>query len=79
MLNNERAALATCRDINKRLKREGKIKWIDESFGPTDKFDRTGNAMALYKAGMPEEKGMVLPDEVEWLHSEQLCASDKKP
>ena len=39
MLNNEKAALAKCRQIWKRMKRKNYKKYIDKDFGPINKAD----------------------------------------
>jgi len=51
MLTSEKAALAKCRQIWKRMKRKGKDLYVDKDFGPKNTFDKKGHKFSLYKNG----------------------------
>lgn len=51
MLTSEKAALAKCRKIWKKMKSQGIKKYLDRDFGPRKDGDKSGHKYAMYKTG----------------------------
>lgn len=79
MLNNEKAALAKCRELYGDLKKRKARKYLDADFGPKDATDTRGHRFAMYKDGNVPQKGYPEPEEVEWVYSEKLCDPGETP
>ena len=82
MLTSEKAALATASLIYKQAKAKQKAgkggkRHMDVDFGPVDKTDEIGGAMAMYKTGEIPKKGYPKPANVEWVHAHKICPPGK--
>jgi len=79
ILNSEKAALAKCRQIWKRLKAKDMRKFVDTEFGPRNDNDVDGHKCSLYKNGRLPAKGFTKPDDIEWAYAETLCDPGEVP
>ena len=79
MFNNEKAALAACRKIWQKLKKEGNHQYKDPDFGPRNSKDEEGNKNSLYKNGVLPQKGYPLPEDIVWKSISELCAPGTRP
>lgn len=79
MLTSEKAALAKCRQIWKRLKSKKISKFVDKDFGPQNDSDVDGHRFSLYKDGKIPAKGFTKPSEIEWAYAETLCDPGEVP
>lgn len=52
---------------------------MDTDFGPKDKADLKKHALSIYQEGVVPQKGMVDPNDIEWVYAEELCDPGEFP
>lgn len=73
MLTSEKAALAKCRKVSKRMKRKGYKKYKDKDFGPKSAQDEKGHRFSLYKTGKVPSPGYPEPKDIRWVNAQVIC------
>ena len=79
MLTSEKAALAKCRQIWRKMKANNSLKFIDLDFGPQNDNDVEGHKFSIYKTGKIPAKGYVKASEIKWASAETLCDPGEIP
>jgi hypothetical protein len=72
MLTSERAALAKARQLHQKLAASGQTRFVDPDFGPLAFDDVQRGAKSIYKYGQPQQRGYPAPEDIDWVHAEDL-------
>ena len=72
MLTSEKAALAKCRKIMKKMKKSGQQKFFDLDFGPKNDRDQQGHKLSMWRDGTSPGPGFPDPQDCEWKHYHQI-------
>ena len=79
MLNNEKAALATCAKLMKDCAKKKMSKWKDNDFGSRDEDDTDGfGASCIYPGGVIPSPGYIEPKDIAWVWGEDRCGPNEQ-